>query len=160
MTQLKKLKIYLDTSVISHLDQNDLPDKMADTLKLWEDIKLGLYDVYISSVTLSEIHNCCEPKRTKLYEYLGTIDCIVIEIDSEINSVEQQFIDNNILTLKNFGDCQHIACTIVYECDCIISWNFKHIVNIKTQKGVKIISAIMGYDEVAIYTPTFLVEGE
>ena len=36
---MKKLKIYLDTSVISHLDAPDAPEKMADTLMLWEDIK-------------------------------------------------------------------------------------------------------------------------
>lgn len=45
---MKKLKIYLDTSVISHLKQGDAPDKTADTLKLWEDIKQGKYDVYLS----------------------------------------------------------------------------------------------------------------
>jgi len=33
---MKKLKIYIDTSVISHLDQHDAPEKMADTLAFWE----------------------------------------------------------------------------------------------------------------------------
>ena len=36
---MKKLKLYLDTSVISHLDAPDTPEKMADTLALWEDLK-------------------------------------------------------------------------------------------------------------------------
>jgi hypothetical protein len=31
---MRKLKIYLDTSVISHLFADDTPDKMADTIKL------------------------------------------------------------------------------------------------------------------------------
>lgn len=34
--RMEKLKIYLDTSVISHLMQEDVPEKMADTLKLWD----------------------------------------------------------------------------------------------------------------------------
>lgn len=29
---MKKLKVYLDTSVISHLTQEDVPEKMADTI--------------------------------------------------------------------------------------------------------------------------------
>ena len=157
---MKKLKIYLDTSVISHLDQQDAPEKMEDTLKLWEDIKLGLYDVYISDVTLYEISRCSEQKRLLLADYLGEIEYTLITVDEEIEAVAQNFITNKVLTLKSFDDCQHIACSIVFECDCIISWNFKHIVNIKTQKGVKIISAIMGYNEVTVCTPTFLVEGE
>ena len=31
-----KLRVYLDTSVISHLLQEDVPEKMADTRQLWE----------------------------------------------------------------------------------------------------------------------------
>ena len=36
---MKKQKIYLDTSVISYLHQEDAPEKMRDTLKLWEILK-------------------------------------------------------------------------------------------------------------------------
>ena len=42
---MKKLKIYLDTSVISHLQADDVPEKMAITLKLWNDVKAGEYDM-------------------------------------------------------------------------------------------------------------------
>lgn len=34
-----KLKIYLDTSVISHLQQEDVPEKMQETRELWEQFK-------------------------------------------------------------------------------------------------------------------------
>jgi predicted nucleic acid-binding protein len=68
---MKKLKIYLDTSVISHLDAPDVPDKMADTLKLWEYIKAGVYDVVISDVVTDELAKCAEPKRSKLAFYLS-----------------------------------------------------------------------------------------
>jgi hypothetical protein len=33
---MRKLKVYLDTSVISYLYQLDAPEKMKDTLELWE----------------------------------------------------------------------------------------------------------------------------
>jgi predicted nucleic acid-binding protein len=33
---MKKLKIYLDTSVISYPQQEDAPERMKDTLALWE----------------------------------------------------------------------------------------------------------------------------
>jgi len=40
---MKKLKIYLDTSVISHLQHEDVPEKMKDTLLFWEELKTGKY---------------------------------------------------------------------------------------------------------------------
>jgi len=36
VSALRKLKVYLDTSIVSCLDQQDAPDKMNETLRLWE----------------------------------------------------------------------------------------------------------------------------
>ena len=47
---MKKLRIYLDTSVISYLDQQDFPERMAETHKLWEKIKDGEFVAVISDV--------------------------------------------------------------------------------------------------------------
>ena len=45
---MRKLKIYLDTSVISHLQTDDVPEKVAKTKELWVEIQQGFYDVVIS----------------------------------------------------------------------------------------------------------------
>ena len=58
---MEKLRIYLDTSVISHLLQEDVPEKMTDTRKLWEKLKTGEYIPYLSTVTLQEVSQCPEP---------------------------------------------------------------------------------------------------
>jgi predicted nucleic acid-binding protein len=63
---VKKLKVYLDTSVISHLDAPDTPEKMADTRRLWETIETHEYDVLLSTITLSELEKCVEPKLSIL----------------------------------------------------------------------------------------------
>nr|WP_300902160.1 twitching motility protein PilT [uncultured Acetatifactor sp.] len=70
----RKLKVYLDTSVISHLMQEDVPEKMADTRKLWEMFRQGVYDVCLSTVTLQEIDDCSEPKKSSLWQYLNQIE--------------------------------------------------------------------------------------
>lgn len=60
---MEKLKVYLDTSVISHLLQEDVSEKMADTRQLWEMFRAGKYEVYLSTVTLEELKGCSEPKQ-------------------------------------------------------------------------------------------------
>lgn len=50
-----KQRIYLDTSVISFLKAEDSPEKMHDTVLLWDDIKNNTYDVIISDLTIKEI---------------------------------------------------------------------------------------------------------
>ncbi len=157
---MNKLKVYLDTSVISHLMQEDVPEKMSETLKLWDIFKAGKYDVFLSTVTLQEIDNCPEPKRTELFKHLGEIDYTPIEITEDMSEVAQQLIDMGILTQKSYDDCQHIASAVIYGCDCIISWNFKHIVNIKTIRGVRAITNLKGYKPIEILNPTVLLESE
>ena len=71
-----------------------------------------------------------------------------------------RFIDFGILKQKSFDDCQHIAAAILAGCDIITSWNFKHIVNVKTVRGVKVITTLEGYKDLLIYPPSVLIESE
>ena len=157
---MRKLKVYLDTSVISHLLQEDVPEKMADTRQLQEMFKAGKYEVYLSTVTLEEIADCPEPKRSELRKLLQQIDFVTIDISDEMESVAHKIIEMGILTNKRYDDCQHIAAAVVTECNCIISWNFKHIVNIKTIHGVRAITNLTGYKPIDILSPTVLLESE
>ena len=51
----RKLKVYLDTSVISYLQQEDTPERMKDTLVLWKQFEAGKYEIYLSQLTLDEV---------------------------------------------------------------------------------------------------------
>lgn len=157
---MRKLSVYLDTTVISYLQQEDAPERMEDTLVLWKKFEEHDFNIYLSQVTLNEVEQCPEPKRSTLYEYLSRIDYEVLMIDEEIMELAQKIIDMGILTPKSFDDCQHIAAAVVYNCDCIISWNFKHIVNIKTIRGVRAITNLEGYKDIDIVNPSVLLESE
>ena len=156
---MRKLRIYLDTSVISHLDAPDAPDKMEDTHKLWEDIRAGIYDVYISSAVVLELDSCSEPKRSILAKQLQSVEYTELQATDEVLELAAQYQKAGILPPKSARDRQHIAYACVYDCDMIVSWNFKHMVNYKTISGVKGVNALAGYKEMPIYTPTMLIEG-
>ena len=102
---MRKLKVYLDTSVISHLLQEDVPEKMADTRQLWEMFKAGKYEVYLSTVTLREIEKCSEPKKTQLIDCLNEIQFTTLNITDDVVVMAEKIIDMGILTQKSFDDC-------------------------------------------------------
>lgn len=157
---MRKLKVYLDTSVVSYLYQVDAPEKMQDTLDLWELFKNKVYEVYISDIVIREISGCNEEKLEILLDYLDQIDYNIIETDEDTVELAGKFIDFGILKQKSFDDCQHIAAAILAGCDIITSWNFKHIVNVKTVRGVKVITTLEGYKDLLIYPPSVLIESE
>lgn len=158
---MKKLKIYLDTSVISHLLAADAPDKMDDTKTLWQQIQYGRYMAVLSNVTFDELGACPEPKRSQLAAMVRQITFSVIESNEDTIALAEKFIDFGILKEKSFDDCRHLAAAILSDCDVVVSWNFKHIVNARTMKGMRVITTAEGCKDVLICTPTMLIgEGE
>ena len=133
---------------------------MRDTLALWELFKAGSYEVYVSDIVFREIDKCDEEKLAILLEYLKQIKYHTIETNNDIIELAGKFIDFGILREKSFDDCQHIAAAVIYGCDCILSWNFRHIVNIKTIRGVRAITNLKGYKPIEIINPSALLESE
>lgn len=133
---------------------------MKDTLELWNRFESKDFEIFLSLVTLNEVEQCPEPKRSILYDYLSRVEYSTLTITIEILDLAQKIIDMGILKPKNFDDCQHIAAAVVNNCDCIISWNFKHIVNIRTIRGVRAITNLEGYNNIDIVNPSVLLESE
>ncbi len=97
---MQKLKVYLDTSVISYLYQEDAREKMQDTLQLWERFKVQQYEVYISDIVINEISDCTEEKLNILMDYLNQIEYHLIRTDEDTVGLAEKFIDFGILKQK------------------------------------------------------------
>ncbi|MCL2611079.1 MAG: PIN domain-containing protein [Defluviitaleaceae bacterium] len=157
----RKKKLYLDTSVISHLDQRDVPEKMQQTQELWEVFKTGKYDIVISEVAFGEIDKCPTEKRKLLYNYIKEISYIEYATTEETDEIAEQIIAEKILARKHLNDCYHIASAILTECDILLSWNFDDLANAKTVDGARRIKyLIMGNTGIDIYPPHMLLEKE
>ncbi|MCL2140966.1 MAG: PIN domain nuclease [Dehalococcoidia bacterium] len=156
---MNMLKIYLDTSVISHLDAKDTPEKMADTLRLWELLEERYYSVVLSDIVFDELEACEENKRKLLLGYMKKVHYEMVSAGSDVRTLARKFISFEIPKEQSFDDCRHIAAALVAGCDVIASWNFRHIVNVKTIRGAKIIAALEGFKDIIVCTPTLLIEG-
>jgi len=157
---MRKLKLYFDSSVMSHLFAEDTPEKMADTLLLWDKCIDGKYDICISDVVTDEIKRCYEPKLSNMLEKMGLIDLQLLPETDEVKELAAEYIKGGVLKEKSIADCLHIAYAVIYNCDAIVSWNFNHLVNFNTIDKVRVVNAINRYKEISIISPTMLVKGE
>jgi len=157
---LRKLRLYLDTSTLSHLFAEDAFDKMTETNQLWQDFVNGKFEVYISQVVIDEIEKCPEPKRSMMLEKLSIIDFEILPETDEVHELALEYVKGGVLKEKSIADCRHIAHAVVYHCDAIVSWNFQHLVNFKTINKVKVVNAMFHYKEISIMPPTMFLEKE
>jgi predicted nucleic acid-binding protein len=157
---MKKLKIYIDTSVISHLQADDVPEKMTITHEFWKCLVKGEYEAYISELVVAEFNNCPEPKKSKLEIMLQHAPLEELEIDDEVTILADRYMEEGLFPSKYRDDAIHVALASAFGCNVVVSWNFKHMVKIKTILGVNGINKIMGYSDIEIVTPEVVIGEE
>lgn len=158
---MKKLKLYLDTSVISHLNAPEVPEKEADTRRLWEDIRLGKYDMVLSELVYAEIDRCPdEQKRIFMRTALAEIPSDYVDVQEEAERIGALYVEVGGLPPKSMDDAMHIAVATVAGCDIILSWNFRHIVNLRAMTAVDAVNIKEGYRTIRILSPTMILSEE
>ncbi|HQO09460.1 MAG TPA: hypothetical protein PLK90_04835 [Clostridiales bacterium] len=138
---MKKLNIYLDTSVINHLFADDAPEAKLLTIELFDKyIKTKKYNTYISPIVLTEINQTeNEDKKVRLISVIKDYDLRILDIETNKNDIEfiaQGYIEQGILPRKSLMDALHIAVCTYYQIDALISWNYKHMANINRERKV------------------------
>jgi hypothetical protein len=69
-------------------------------------------------------------------------------------------MDQKIVSQKYYGDALHIAIATVIGVDVLVSWNFKHIVNLDKIKLFNSVNLKEGYSILEIRTPREVIEDE
>lgn len=145
-----KPKIYLDTSVISAYFDQRAPDRQRLTSAFWQGIHE--YEVLISTVTLKEIGNTTSILLKKKMVDLVT-EYEILEINDEVLTLASEYIKAGIIPERFENDALHIAIATVNGLDYLLSWNFEHIVKVKTKRRVNLINLSFGYKEIEIISP-------
>jgi hypothetical protein len=57
-------------------------------------------------------------------------------------------------------DCFHIAMATINAVDILVSWNFKHIVNVKRIRGYNAVNLKLGYKVIDIRSPKEIIYNE
>lgn len=120
---------------------------MQDTLEFWEKLDVDKYEVMISDITIEELSQCPQPKKTVLFDYLEKLNFIDLAESEESLALANDYIKLGVLSSESKDDCRYIALATIAECELIVSWNFKHFVNFKTINKVQAVNKLLGYRE-------------
>lgn len=151
-------RLYLETSIINFVFADDTPDKRDVTLSLFKLLSgNAMLEGYVSSLVIDEIMQSPEDTAKKLIDVVNSNNLEVIEMIEEATVLGDKYIEEGIIPEKYSNDAYHIAIASVESMHAIISWNFKHIVKMKTIEGVQGINLLMGYQPIKIYSPLEVV---
>jgi predicted nucleic acid-binding protein len=146
---LLKTKIYLDTTIISALFDERTPERMSQTAAFWQHI--NDYNVFISELVFDEIKAAPHPLQNKMLEKISNFTSLSITDDAE--HLADLYIKNGIFPEKYSDDALHTALAAINQIGILLSWNYTHLVKIKTRRMVALINTINNYNPIEIITP-------
>jgi predicted nucleic acid-binding protein len=151
-----KQRIYIDTSVIGGYFDEEFE---TSTILLFHRIENKDFIIYFSEVNETEL--VLAPQYVKDIKLKIPTDCLrYIEIDEEAEILAQTYIREKILGKSSENDAYHIALASVNRVDCLVSWNFKHIVNFDKIKMFNAINLRLGYPLIDIRSPLEFLKDE
>ncbi|MBT9143896.1 MAG: hypothetical protein DDT29_02310 [Dehalococcoidia bacterium] len=152
----RKLKLYLENSVISMYFQDDAPYLRDLTRQFWEEI-LPHFDVYISEVVLDDIRAIAELNLRRAAENLIK-DFEILEVTEDVVKLSDVYLSYRRLPR---GDAIHLASASMGEMDFLVTWNLRHLYKRGTQEMIREVNVGLRIPIPTIVTPEdFLGEGE
>lgn len=83
-----------------------------------------------------------------------------ILVTPEALKLAQQYVNEKVVGETSLDDCIHIANATLHKVDMLISWNFKHIVNVYRIRGYNSINLRLGHGTLEIHSPKEIVKNK
>ncbi|MBU1209130.1 MAG: PIN domain-containing protein [Proteobacteria bacterium] len=148
---MKKETLYLDTSVPSAYYDERAKDRKEATVRFWKEV-LPNYQGYISEITVEELEDTKDlALRKKLKKLIKSFK--ELKINEEIRDLAKVYIGKEIFPERYVDDALHVAIASFYEISYLVSWNFEHLVKVKTRKWVNSVNILEGFKEIEIVSP-------
>lgn len=113
----------------------------------------------LSSLTLAEL----EAAPAKVQAVIKAVPkqfIDYIEFTQDASELAEVYLREGVVTKKCRVDAQHIATATVNRVDVLVSWNFKHIVNLERIHGYNSVNLRRGYPLLEIRTPIEVLQYE
>ena len=152
----RKLVLYIDTSVIGGYFDIEFE---VETKLLFESVLNNEFDLMFSNITEDELLNAPE-QVSRLLSNIPERNKTRIELTDEAVQLADTYINENVVGKTSRGDCFHIALATIHKADILVSWNFKHIVNVIRIRGYNAVNMKLGYPTIDIRSPKELIDYE
>ena len=147
-------RFYFDTSVFGGAFDKEFDE---DTLQLFERVKLGKVICVFSDLTETELLNAPENVKEH-FKKLPKQNIERVIVTDEIMKLASKYVAEKVVGQTSLADCLHIALATINRADLLVSWNFKHIVNIERIRGYNSINIKNGYKQLDIRSPRELMK--
>lgn len=147
-------RIYIDTSVIGGFfdEEFELYTKM-----FFEKVGQGVFKVILSDVLATELSGAPD-EVVEFYQSIPRTQIEYVNQTEDSIRLGEEYLNEGVVGKTSRTDCRHIALATLVNADILVSWNFKHIVNITRIRGYNSVNIKNGHRILEIRTPREILE--
>lgn len=151
-----RLRIYIDTSVIGGCLDEEFKEASGQLINKF---KKGKMTAVVSELTALELKDA-PIEVQNILEEIPEEDIEYAELTEEAMNLAQRYISEEVAKETELVDAEHIAIATMNRVDVLVSWNFRHIVNLKKIHGYNSVNLKCGYPLLEIRTPLEVIAYE
>jgi len=148
-------RIYIDTSVIGGCFDEEFKEY---SVPLFDEFTSGKKMLVISNVLLFELEGADEEVRSVLNKVPGD-NIEYVSLSEESITLASAYLEEGVVAESSLSDARHIAIATVERVDILVSWNYKHIVNINRIRLLNSVNLKLGYPVLEIRSPREVLYG-
>lgn len=151
-----KFRIYADTSVLGGCEDEEFAEH---SIRLMDSFVQGEHTLVLSVLTVQELASAPARVRQRLAA-VPEAHMETLPLSAEASDLAEAYVAAGVLTAKMRADAQHIAMATVGHVNVLVSWNFRHIVNLDRIHGYNSVNLRKGYPMIEIRTPREVLPNE
>ncbi len=146
---MKPQFIYVDASVVGGCEDAEFAEA---SLGLWGQFIAGRHIMVLSDHTLRELRPAPETVRRHISD-VPEENTLVLSDSGEALDLADAYLRRGVVGRGSHADALHVALATVGRADVLVSWNFRHIVNLGRIRLFNAVNLEEGYGTIEIRTP-------
>ncbi len=150
------MEIPVDTSVIGGCVDKEFQNASRQLL---DKFKQGEMIAVISELTTLELKDAPQEVLDILRE-IPEKNVEYVELTEEAVNLARKYIGEGVIGGGKLVDAEHIAIATINRVDVLVSWNFRHIVNLQRIRGYNSVNLKYGHPLLEIRSPLEVISYE
>lgn len=137
------MRIYLDTSIPSTYFDDRTPERQKATQEFWLKALSHQDELLISEVVILEVARTpIQMKRERMLALVRGLS--ELPQGPEVIELAKKLVKANLVPVGKVEDALHLALAALHRVDVLVSWNFRHMVNLKIRQQLPLVLAKSG----------------
>ena len=147
------MRLYVDTSVFGACFDLEPPGRAEKTEMFLKLATRREDELYISDVVLDEIAAAPLQLRASLEKVVHQARPRVLFESPESLRLAEAYVAARVVPLRFRDDARHVGVASVAALDALVSWNFKHLVNLRRKRLFHSVNVRLGYPQIDLISP-------